>query len=196
MKRGTGAAALAMAALVALAAQAQTTVYRWVDKDGKTHFSDTPPPPDARDATQKRMGSGPDVSNLPYATQVAMQKNPVTLFSGADCGDPCTSGRSLLESRGIPFTERDAQGNPDDQEALKKLIGALEVPLLVIGSRQIKGYEEAQWQSALDGAGYPRTRLPGQAAARRAAPPAPTPAAAAGEPPAGEDKPAAAPRPQ
>jgi hypothetical protein len=30
--------------LAALAAHAQTNVYRWVDKEGKVHFSDTPPP--------------------------------------------------------------------------------------------------------------------------------------------------------
>jgi hypothetical protein len=28
----------------ALDAQAQQTVYKWVDKDGKVQFSDTPPP--------------------------------------------------------------------------------------------------------------------------------------------------------
>ena len=106
---------LATALAGALLAQAQSTVYRWVDKDGKVHFSDTPPPADAKDATQRRVGGGgTEDTQLPYATQVAARRNPVTLFVGAACGDPCDKGRDLLTRRGIPYTERDAQANPED----------------------------------------------------------------------------------
>lgn len=158
----------------ALHAHAQTNVYRWVDKDGKVQFSDSPPPADAKDTSQRRMGGGGGGdTQLPYATQLAARRNPVTLFTGTDCGDPCARGRELLARRGVPFTERDAQNNPADQEALKKLIGALDVPVLVVGESKTKGYEEDQWQASLDSAGYPRTRLPGQAPLRVPPPPAP-----------------------
>ncbi len=81
------------------------------------------------------MGGGyADSTQLPYATQVAMQKSPVTLYTGGDCGDPCEQGRDLLAKRGIPFSERDAQANAEDAEALKKLVGAIEVPVLTVGS--------------------------------------------------------------
>ena len=153
------AAALALPALVA----AQANVYRWVDKDGKVHYSDSPPAEPPKSLTQKRIGSGQaDASQMSYATQVAMKKSPVTLFTGGDCGDPCRQGRELLAKRGIPFSERDAQNNAEDADALKKLVGAIEVPVLTVGASKIKGFEEGAWQSALDGAGYPRTVLPGQ----------------------------------
>ena len=177
-------AALAAAALLLPSlASAQATVYRWVDKNGKVHYSDTPPPEPQKELTQKRVGGGfTESSQLPYATQIAMQKSPVTLFTGADCGDPCRQGRELLTKRGIPFSERDAQANADDAEALKKLAGAIEVPYLTVGASKVKGYEEGAWHSALDGAGYPRTALPGQvpprppAAAKKADTPPPSPA--------------------
>jgi type 1 fimbria pilin len=51
------ALALAACALAGIAA-AQTSVYRWVDKDGKVHFSGEPPPADATGVTQKRVGGG------------------------------------------------------------------------------------------------------------------------------------------
>ena len=187
MKTRTIALTFLAAALAgALFAQAQTNVYRWVDKDGKTHFSDTPPPPDAKDATQRRVGGGgSDDTQLPYATQLAAQRNPVTLFTGAACGDPCDKGRELLTRRGIPYTERDAQNNAEDQEALKKLIGALDVPLLLVGTNKMKGFEEGTWQASLDSAGYPRTRLPGQAPLRQNPPAAPAkPAESAASEPA------------
>jgi glutaredoxin len=168
--------------LLPLAADAQTNVYRWVDKDGKVHFSDTPPPPEVKIVTQKRVGGGGgDASNLPYATQVAMQKFPVTIYTAPECGDLCNRGRDLLVRRGIPFSERDPQNKPADAAALKALIGSLEVPVLVIGESRVKGFEEGMWNSALDTAGYPRTAIPGarppaQAAVKPAPPPVPPPA--------------------
>jgi glutaredoxin len=167
-----------LAAALALGAVAQTNVYRWVDKDGKVHFSDAPPPEDAKNASQKRMGGGVgEDTQLPFATQIAMKRNPVTLYTGTDCGDPCVKGRELLSRRGIPFSEKDAQNNPGDQEQLRKLIGALEVPVLVVGESKMKGYEEGQWHAVLDTAGYPRTRLPGQVPLRQPPPPVAPPKA-------------------
>jgi glutaredoxin len=166
----TALCATALAASFAL--QAQTNVYRWVDKDGKVHFSDGPPPPDARDASSKRMGGGEVAApQLPFATQEAMKRNPATLFVSNDCGELCANGRALLAKRGVPFTERNAQTNPEAAEEVKKLTGALQVPVLLLGEKPVKGYDEALWNTALDGAGYARTALPGQ---NLPAPPAPT----------------------
>jgi glutaredoxin len=167
-------------AVLVTAAAAQSNVYRWVDRDGKVHFSDTPPPADAKSSSQKRLGGGYVDQEYPYAVQMAMKRNPVTLYTAPACKEPCANGRELLSTRGVPFSERDAQSNPQAQEALKKLVGGLQVPVLVIGESTIKGYEQAQWQSALDAAGYPRERLPGQSPTRpqmeAAAPPAAAPA--------------------
>ncbi|MBL0142279.1 MAG: glutaredoxin family protein [Betaproteobacteria bacterium] len=185
-------ALFAVAMVFSALAAAQANVFRWVDKDGKVHYSDTPPPEPAKSLTQKRVGGGyAESSQLPYATQIAMKKSPVTMYSGADCGDPCKQGRDLLVKRGIPFGERDAQANAEDAEALKKLVGAIEVPVLVVGASKVKGYEEGAWHSALDGAGYPRTALPGQVPPRP--PAAPVKAVPAAAPPPAPDA-AAAPK--
>jgi len=178
---------LAAALLLPALAAAQANVYRWVDKDGKVHYSDTPPAEAAKSLTQKRVGGGyAESTQLPYATQMAMKKSPVTMFTGADCGDPCKQGRELLAKRGIPFGERDAQANAADAEALKNLVGGIEVPVLTVGASKVKGFDEGAWHSALDDGGYPRTALPGQVPPRppaapkkaEAPPPAPNTAAA------------------
>ena len=171
------------AALAVSAAQAQSTVYRWVDKDGKVQFSDAPPPADARQASQKTMGGGYVDRELPYGVQQAMKKNPVILYTAPSCGDPCASGRSLLSERGVPFSERNAGASAAAQKELKDLIGGLEVPVMVVGASPVKGFDAGQWSLALDDAGYPRARAPGQSPTRGApeapppsdAPPAATP---------------------
>lgn len=178
------ASVLAMALAGAAAADAATNVYRWVDAQGKVHFSDTPPPAEAQGVSQKRMGGGyVEESNLPYATQIAMKRNPVTLFTAKDCGTPCERGRELLSSRGVPFTERNALASNADLEALRKLTGGSgEVPFLQVGEAKVKGYDADSWNSALDGGGYPRTRLPGTPAAANAPLPATPHVPAATEP--------------
>jgi glutaredoxin len=140
----------------AFAAHAQT-IYRWVDKDGNVQYSDLPPPPDARNLQTKRMGSGPSVDEeqLPYVVKIAKEKNPVSAYL-TNCGEPCSDARAVLAKRGIPFLERDPEKNPADADALKKLIGTLQVPVLVVGEEQVKGFSDASWNAALDAGGYPR----------------------------------------
>lgn len=152
------------AALAATAAQAQSTVYRWVDKNGNVQYTDSPPPADAKSVTEKRMrGGGPSSEEqVPYATQMAARRNPVTLYTSNSCGDYCAQGRALLGKRGVPFAEKNAQANQADQEALMKIAGSLAVPLLVVGEANVHGFDEEAWNAALDRAGYARTRLPGQ----------------------------------
>ena len=156
-----------LACAMATTAFAQSSVYRWVDKDGKVHYSSEPPPGDAANVQQKRMGSGGgSEGQLPYATQQAMKTSPVTLYVSNNCGDLCADGRSLLQNRGIPYTERNAETSPEDAAKVKEIVGALQVPLLMVGNRPFKGFAENTWNSALDAAGYPRTKLPGQAGPR------------------------------
>ncbi len=56
---------------------------------------------------------------------------------------------------------KDPQASPEAQAELQKLTGQLRVPVLVVGSEKINGFETGQWQSALDRAGYPKSAQPG-----------------------------------
>jgi glutaredoxin len=153
---GLGSAALSPAAV----AQA---VYRVVGPDGRVTFSDRPPPEAARSATTAASAGSPSGSGLgalPFDLRQVATRFPVTLYSGANCG-PCASGKAMLTSRGIPFTERTVS-TAEDGEALQRLAGDNSLPLLTVGSQQIKGYSDAEWTQFLDAAGYPKTsQLPG-----------------------------------
>lgn len=165
-QRACGLAAIALLASC-LGAQAQTNVYRWVDSDGKVHFTDAPPPPNAKDVSQKRLGGDAVAApQMPYATQQAAKRHPVTLYASAKCGDPCEQGRALLAKRGIPYNERQADTNPADGEKVKQLTGKLQVPVLLVGEKPLVGFADEPWQAALDAAGYAKTALPGQVTAQ------------------------------
>jgi glutaredoxin len=133
-------------------------VYRIVGPDGRVTFSDKPPPAAAGKATAIDTGtSGPAASGsaLPFELKQVAGKYPVTLYTGSNCG-PCGSGRAMLSSRGVPFTERTVN-TAQDADALQRLSGDNTLPLLTIGGQQLKGYSDTEWNQFLDAAGYPKT---------------------------------------
>jgi hypothetical protein len=56
---------------------------------------------------------------------------------------------------------KDPQKSKADADALNALTGAMELPVLKIGSTPIKGFEPTRWNQMLDEAGYPKTKIPG-----------------------------------
>lgn len=160
---------------VAVAGAQAQQMYRWIDKDGTVHYTQQPPPPDARNVQRRSAVSGaPESSVLPYATQVAARNFPVTLFTSADCGAPCKDGRGALEKRGIPFEETVA-GDEKSVEELKRIAGRAQVPVLRVGKQIAVGFEPEIWKSALDAAGYPASGPPVRAQTRAEAPKTPPP---------------------
>lgn len=134
------------------------SLYRWVDTEGKVHYTEQPPPPSAaRKVEEKTLGTPPtDTVQIPYASRLAAKNFPVTLYN-SECGEACTKAREHLTKRGIPFSEKNAS-TPEVQAELKKLIGALEVPVLMVGMvTRLKGYQAGAWNAALDEAGYPKS---------------------------------------
>ena len=176
-------------------------VYRIVGPDGKVSFSDKPPvEPAAKAAPGKTAlgkldssSGGSGNGSLPFELRQVVNKYPVTLYTGDNCG-PCQSARSMLITRGVPFTEKTVNTN-EDAQALQRLSGDNTLPFGTIGGQQLKGYSDAEWTQYLTAAGYPTTStLPSSyrqgaatpmvavAAAPVAAPTARAPAAAAPAP--------------
>jgi hypothetical protein len=129
-------------------------MYRWEDEQGRVYYSDQPPPPAARNVRRKPQSRHGEYEALPYRLQVVVDKYPVTLYV-TDCGGPCDRARELMMQRGVPHTLLD----PSEAQAREQLMaltgGQLEVPVVEVGKTVLRGFEEGQWNAALDAAGYP-----------------------------------------
>ena len=180
--------------------------YKVVNPDGSITYTDRPPiAANVRITPMGRPGSrapaGAEAA-LPVDLRAPAQRNPVTLYTSNEC-TPCDTGRRLLQTRGVPYTERRIV-TEDDAAALDRLVGGRTVPALTIGAQPLRGLSEADWSAYLDAAGYPRenklprgwqppvvtplveratpTTTPTAAAPRPAAPAAPSPEEAAPRP--------------
>lgn len=170
-----------LVAMAILPAQAGN-LYRWVDKNGRMNYGDVLPA-DATDVERLKLSTDTgQAEDLPYATRVAQQNFPVTLYVGNGCGEPCDLAHSLLKKRGIPYSEKVLKTS-QDIEALKQLSGLENViPVLQVGKVFLKGFVDTQWNSELSIAGYPKFASYRQ----RIASPAPAPAEDSGTEPAAE----------
>ena len=151
----TAAIAVVATTWLAPAAHAQQ-VYRIVGADGKVSFTDQPPPPTSN-AKVSHAGAGtntPSVSPaLPFELRQVAAKYPVTLYTSDNC-QPCVMARTLLSSRGVPFTEKTVL-TPDDIKALQRLSGNTALPFATIGGQQLNGFSDIDWTQFLNAAGYP-----------------------------------------
>jgi glutaredoxin len=191
------AGALTLVALAAAGpgdASAQQ-IYKIVGPDGRVTFSDRPPADPTVKASAASVVSmsngGTPIASLPFEVRQAASRFPTTLYTAPGCVT-CAQGRSMLINRGIPFTERTI-ATKEDSDALARITGANSVPVLTIGSQQLKGFSDSEWNQFLDAAGYPKTsQLPSSYV-----PAPPTPLVALDQPrPDAQPQQAAAPTPQ
>jgi glutaredoxin len=179
---------LACLAILPLGAQAGQ-LYRWVDKAGKVHYGDTPPA-DVADVERKDLSSSASQNeDLPYETRRAQQNFPVSLYVTNGCGAPCDQARSMLNKRGVPFSEKLLK-TQQEIDAFVKTSGSTGAPTLSIGKNYLSGFQESKWNAELDVAGYPKTATYRQRIAPAPKPSAPENVPAEGQPQPTEQAPA------
>lgn len=149
-----GVLALAMSPL-----SAQAQMYKWIGADGKTVYSDTPPPANAKKLGTKALDSVANISNvkLPDTLAAAVAKNPVTFYSAPNCG-ACNEARTMLKQSGIPFFEKTIT-TTEDVNKLKQVSGDTQLPFMLINRTKFSGYESQEWRAGLSAAGYPETNI-------------------------------------
>ena len=131
-------------------------LYKWLDAEGHVHYTGQPPPPGAK-SVERKSGKGNLIESdtVPFETQQVAKKYPLTLYSFAECGDPCKSAEAYLAKRGVPFTLKNRE---EDKAAVMKLTGDNQAPVLVVGNQKpLSGYQETLWGELLDLAGYPKS---------------------------------------
>lgn len=148
-------AAIGAAMLLLAGPSPAQTIYRLVGPDGKVTFSDKPPAASANASTTVGAGKpqSTDGATLPFELRQVSSRFPVTLYTSDPCA-PCGAGRTLLNNRGIPFSEKTVN-TAEDVAALKRISGDGSLPFLTIGGQQLKGFSDTEWTQFLNAAGYP-----------------------------------------
>ena len=135
------------------------TLYKWKDANGKVHYSDIAPPPSTAEVQEKQYRQSVVESPEAKTNRLAGLKQPVTLYI-SDCGNFCDMAEKLLKERGIRYSSKDPQANPQALAELEKLTGHRTIPMLMIGDQKLEGFNARKWNEALDQAGYAKAPAP------------------------------------
>lgn len=153
-----------------LLSPAVAEMYKWVDKNGVVHFSDTPPatekkvevlettqykPPSAKpDAGKSQADGKTDGESEPKKTTRA-KKNPldqyadkVVIFTKSWCPH-CKKAIAFLQSHRIRFEQYDVEKDSSAAEKMRSLGGPGGVPYAIVKGKPIYGFSEGTYKKAL-----------------------------------------------
>ena len=148
-------------------------IYKWVDENGITHYSDSPtediPAPDADeneevqsaepvpaaspsvpDETQKGT-LDPDFFNILNEIQeeeVAVNTPTVEIYETSWCVY-CKKAKDFFRSRGIDFVTYDIEKDMQAAQRMRSFTNRMAVPFVVINGQGIAGYSVAAYEQAL-----------------------------------------------
>ncbi len=124
-------------------------VYKWVDADGHTQFSDHAP--DAAQAKEITIPTFTEPTELASIPGNAGGRG-IKLYTTARCGY-CKRARAYLASRGLAYTEFDVETSSVGRADYARLKGR-GVPIIFVGDQRMDGYTEAGFAQLLQNAGY------------------------------------------
>jgi glutaredoxin len=147
--------ALLLAACGAAAAQ---SIYRWVDAQGKIHYTSEPPPGTRKEQVRPRVNSyaapaetrssaaQPQPQAAPTPPQAAVA-GPVVMYATSWC-PYCAQARAHFGKKGIAYTEYDVEKSATANAEFKRL-GGRGVPLILVGREKMSGFSEQGFDALL-----------------------------------------------
>jgi len=129
-------------------------VYKWVDKNGKAHYGDSPPEDVKKEQlkVQVRSHEGP-VQVTDWAAILRRSAPPVgrihavTIYTTTWCG-PCKRAKLYLNGKGVRFNEVDVEATAEAKREFAELGGG-GVPLILVGRKAMRGFDEARLAALL-----------------------------------------------
>lgn len=135
----------AFLALLLLASVGQAEIYKWVDEEGRTHYtSEKPDQADAEVVSPKPVNTFthqavPESSfyKPPERQKTSSGKN-VVMYATPTCRY-CKKARQYFAVQGIAYTEYDIDNDPEARRRFQKL-GGRGVPFIRVGEKFLHGF--------------------------------------------------------
>lgn len=135
--------------MLLISGYAGADVYKWVDANGITHYSDKKP--ENEEFTEIVASSYNSVSYANISdetsrgvTGTADKGKKVVIFSADWCGS-CKKAKRYFGRNGIPFKEYDIEKGSKAKQLYKQL-GATGVPVIIVGKKRMNGFSEAGFE--------------------------------------------------
>ena len=123
--------------MMSLAGYAHAGIYKWVDADGKTHFTDKKPHHTTSESVQLKINT---YSGVSYDEATIQHAANVVIYTTQNCGY-CKQAKSYFRRKNITYTEYDIEKDREAR-ARHQQMGAKGVPVIFVGNKRMNGFSE------------------------------------------------------
>ncbi|WP_019528700.1 glutaredoxin domain-containing protein [Dasania marina] len=130
--------------LLSFSSLSYSEIYKWVDENGRVHFSDSKDTQQPVETVTLQMNSYQHVSFESLPQNSSIVSRTVKMYSAVWCGY-CKKAKQYFIAQGIPFIELDIDKNPQAKREYKAL-GAKGVPVILVGNKRMNGFSVKGFQ--------------------------------------------------
>ena len=123
-----------MAAFLLATSTAVAGVYKWVDENGKVHFSDTPMSANAQPLKLK------SVNSVSFTQVNSSHGQQLTIYTAEWCGY-CTKAKNFMRRENIAFREFDIEKSREGKMRYKQF-NVKSIPLFTLNKERMAGFSE------------------------------------------------------
>ncbi len=128
---------LTLLTLLVISTSSGSEIFKWVDNNGKTHFTDTPPPGEQAEELQLKINTYTAAEVTPLIQRLG-RKNKVVMYDAAWCG-VCKQAKQYFREKRIAYVSYDVENNQIGKRDFKRLKGR-SVPIIILGNKRMNGF--------------------------------------------------------
>lgn len=117
-------------------------IYKWVDKQGKVHFTDKPPKNRPVEEVTLKINTYTSVQIKPLVERLG-RTNRVVMYSAEWCGI-CTRAKKYFRKNNIAYISYDIEKSRTGKMDFKRLRGK-SVPIIIVGDKRMNGFTAARF---------------------------------------------------
>lgn len=134
---------LTLVLLLLLTTHAGAEIHKWVDAQGKTHFSDMPPAGQQTEQLELKINTYTAVEITPLEQRLG-KPDKVVMYSATWCGI-CTKAKQYFKANDIPYVVYDIEKSRAGKQGFKQLKGR-GVPIILVGGKRMNGFSVAKFE--------------------------------------------------
>ena len=126
---------------------AQAEIHRYVDENGKVHFTDKPPVNTESSIVELstiNTYESPTIEPLDFTKHKPQKPGKVVMYSTSWCGY-CKKAKQYFKKNNIAFKEYDIEKSKKAKRDYDKL-GGRGVPVILVGDKRLNGFSEASFE--------------------------------------------------
>jgi glutaredoxin len=119
-------------------------IYKWVDENGKVHFTDKPPDDTRAEEVELRINTYTSVEIKPLVERLG-KKGKVVIYGATWC-HTCDKARRYFRTNNIPYVYYDVERSRVGKMDFNLLRGK-SVPIIIVGNRRMNGFTVPRFES-------------------------------------------------